>query len=596
VISPGSGAKAPAFSVVIHEKGGGERREQFVSSEISVGRVHGNDIVLPKGNVSKRHARVLYRDGRFIVTDLNSTNGTYVNRRRITQATIVREGDKIYVGDFVLKIEPTAASRETPEAASELESARTTSRTDSSPPSVPAEPMGSSSSQGSIPDDPPARPTALSLEVQTPGATSRNTPEGELSEHTEPSEVIGALVARVAERLGQRDLNRPSDANLEQSVERLLRETWQAMEPDAGGLSGERVVGRARAELCELGPLAELLTEEGVVEIGVPRFDRVVVARAGRPTSVEPGFSSELALSWTIHRLCDQSGTPLNAKEVSFERRLPTGATLQGSLGTGGTNGALLLIRRPRRSLHTLEDLVRRGTVSRAIVTFLQHCLVARLNLLVVGPRDGGADALLGALAMTPVDGTPIWISEQGQPPLPGMPRVDATQAPDGLKSAVRLAARLPGSRLMIDLTPPGLTDVLVEATGEGADGVVGSRSGTGISRTLSRLAAELSSQGSAEGLAVARELVAGSFDVAIEILRLRDGRHRVVRVAELIGTNAAGFDLGDIYTFVADRTAAGGAVEGTFVSSGSVPRVADVLKSRGIQLEAALFSRPLSR
>jgi pilus assembly protein CpaF len=595
VISPGSGAKAPAFSVVIHEKGGGERREQFVSSEISVGRVHGNDIVLPKGNVSKRHARVLYRDGRFIVTDLNSTNGTYVNRRRITQATIVREGDKIYVGDFVLKIEPTATSQDAPEASAEAESARTTSRTDSSPPSMPVE-VGSSAAQVSIPDDAPGRPTALSPEVQTPAAASRNTPEGELSEHTEPSEVIGALVARVAERLGARDLNRPSDANLEQSVERLLRETWQAMEAEAGGLSGERVVGRARAELCELGPIADLLTEDGVVEIGVPRFDRVVVARAGRPTTVEPGFSSELALNWTIHRLCEQSGGPLRSNEVSFERRLPSGATFQGSLGTGDANGALILIRRPRRSLHTLEDLVRRGTVSRAIVTFLQHCLVARLNLLVVGPRDGGADALLGALAMTPVDGTPIWVSEQGQPPLPGMPRIDSAQAPERLQNAVRLAARLPGSRLMVDLTPRGLTAAVVEATGEGADGIVGSRAGTGVARTLARLSVELSTPGAAEGLAVARELVAGSFDVAIEILRLRDGRHRVVRVAELLGAGPAGFELSDIYTFVADRTAAGGAVEGTFVSSGSVPRIADTLKSRGIQLEAALFSRPLSR
>ena len=50
------------------------------------------------------------------------------------------------------------------------------------------------------------------------------------------------------------------------------------------------------------------------------------------------------------------------------------------------------------------------------------------------------------------------------------------------------------------------------------------------------------------------------------------------------------------IYTFIADRTAAGGAIEGTFVSSGSVPRVADTLRARGVQLEAALFSRPLSR
>src|SRR5262245_3454358 len=61
--------------------------------------------MLPKGNVSKRHARLVFRDGRFIVTDMNSTNGTYVNRRRISQATIVRQGDRIYIGDFVLRIE-----------------------------------------------------------------------------------------------------------------------------------------------------------------------------------------------------------------------------------------------------------------------------------------------------------------------------------------------------------------------------------------------------------------------------------------------------------------------------------------------------------
>ena len=93
------------FTIIISEKGGAERRETFDKNEINVGRVQGNDLMLPKGNVSKHHARLLYRDARFIVTDLKSTNGTYVNGRKISQATIVREGDKIYVGDFVLRLE-----------------------------------------------------------------------------------------------------------------------------------------------------------------------------------------------------------------------------------------------------------------------------------------------------------------------------------------------------------------------------------------------------------------------------------------------------------------------------------------------------------
>ncbi|HVH43416.1 MAG TPA: ATPase, T2SS/T4P/T4SS family, partial [Labilithrix sp.] len=98
------------FAIIISEKGGAERRESFDKNEINVGRVQGNDLMLPKGNVSKHHARLLFRDGRFIVTDLKSTNGTYVNGRKIAQATIVREGDKIYIGDFVLRLESSAGA------------------------------------------------------------------------------------------------------------------------------------------------------------------------------------------------------------------------------------------------------------------------------------------------------------------------------------------------------------------------------------------------------------------------------------------------------------------------------------------------------
>src|SRR5580765_5989552 len=100
------------FSIIISEKGGAERKESFDKNEINVGRVQGNDLMLPKGNVSKHHARLLYRDGRFIVTDLKSTNGTYVNGRKIAQATIVREGDKIYIGDFVLRLDSAGANAE----------------------------------------------------------------------------------------------------------------------------------------------------------------------------------------------------------------------------------------------------------------------------------------------------------------------------------------------------------------------------------------------------------------------------------------------------------------------------------------------------
>ncbi|MCZ7687083.1 MAG: FHA domain-containing protein [Sandaracinaceae bacterium] len=103
-------AEEPMFAVVITEKGGAQRRLDFDKNEVTIGRVQGNDIILPKGNVSKRHSRIVLKDNRFIVVDLKSTNGTYVNGRKITSPLVVKSGDKIYIGDFILTLEEGAGA------------------------------------------------------------------------------------------------------------------------------------------------------------------------------------------------------------------------------------------------------------------------------------------------------------------------------------------------------------------------------------------------------------------------------------------------------------------------------------------------------
>jgi pilus assembly protein CpaF len=102
------------FTIIIQEKGGEQRRMVFNKAEVTFGRVQGNDIVLPKGNVSKRHARIVLKDGKFIIVDLKSTNGTYVNGRKITSPLVVKDSDKIYIGDFIVGVDENASESEGP--------------------------------------------------------------------------------------------------------------------------------------------------------------------------------------------------------------------------------------------------------------------------------------------------------------------------------------------------------------------------------------------------------------------------------------------------------------------------------------------------
>ena len=72
---------------------------------ITLGRAHDSTIVLDDDFASSRHARIYPdRDGQWIVEDLGSTNGTYLDRTRLTTPTPVPLGAPIRIGRTVIEL------------------------------------------------------------------------------------------------------------------------------------------------------------------------------------------------------------------------------------------------------------------------------------------------------------------------------------------------------------------------------------------------------------------------------------------------------------------------------------------------------------
>jgi hypothetical protein len=74
---------------------------------LNVGRTAANGVMLPDAQVSRTHCRLVLTGGQLLVTDAGSTNGTFVEGRRITEPTPLYPGDKLRVGPFSLMFEPT---------------------------------------------------------------------------------------------------------------------------------------------------------------------------------------------------------------------------------------------------------------------------------------------------------------------------------------------------------------------------------------------------------------------------------------------------------------------------------------------------------
>ena len=406
---------------------------------------------------------------------------------------------------------------------------------------------------------------------------------------------LQSVVDRVAELtdLGPLAGGALADAALGARVEHALHDAVGALRGQPDLDLDELLVG-ARRELLEHGPLTALFDDEDVTEIQVMRHDYVVAMHGRRQVPADIGFSSEQAVGRVIRRLCVASGKPLAEGEVFVERRLPRGGRLFAVLPRAEDHGHMVVIRKPQRADLTLEDLVRSGTISRAMAGLFTQCVTARANILVTGAVGAGTTTLIGALAGAGSTDDRVVVLQEDDELIFNQPHTISIligDTPEEGARAVQAAARVRPDRLVVGAFSGPAAAELVDAMGDGVDGVIAGARAPTLRQAVVRLTADIAATKPGIVPEVAREWLTSAFDLAIEIARLRDGRHRVLRVSELVieGNRIA---IRDIFTFAVERTAAGGAIEGSFYPTGVVPGIIEDLGARGVPVDPSIFRR----
>ena len=80
-------------------------RHPVGNAPLTMGRATSNNVQIADGQASRQHAEIRYENGRHIVADLNSTNGTLVNDQRITRSQHLNHGDIITIGSTEFRYE-----------------------------------------------------------------------------------------------------------------------------------------------------------------------------------------------------------------------------------------------------------------------------------------------------------------------------------------------------------------------------------------------------------------------------------------------------------------------------------------------------------
>jgi len=151
------------------------------AQEISIGRDSTNTVAINDAEVSRRHARMELRGSAYVIQDLGSTNGTFINGIRVSGLQALNPGDTVAFGEgivltyeYVMDINATVLSTKAPQMAAQRPAPVPTPAP--APTSVPApapspRPIPTPSYSGQVPAGPVAMPPAVAPKKKGSGKT-----------------------------------------------------------------------------------------------------------------------------------------------------------------------------------------------------------------------------------------------------------------------------------------------------------------------------------------------------------------------------------------------------------------------------------------
>ncbi len=447
------------FTLLVEANGKKAERYDFDKEEVLIGRIPSGDIVLRSTNVSKQHARIVQRDGKFFIIDRKSTNGSYVNGKRVSAPQSLRNGDRLFIGDFhitfVLNAEELGITLPQPKggvAADRSKSGRiktsygsdpTIGRTSTDIPgkSTPLSnnnPFASSNDEDTEPPPIPGMEAPEPLRLRVPEPSSAIAPPLHGARDFDPlgpgwtlpplgiPAKAPALDMELSQKKGKKRTTKEcrfelfskaiSQPQYNESFcnhvwtdnEKVVMETRDELLHFCEELFGETldssqstdVVEKVSNELLGLGVLDRYLDDSEIEEILVNGPNQVLIVRNGRKENTGDVFSDETALQLALRRLLGQAklDTSFAPTLPLLQVHLPNGLYVAAIRHPYCTTGTALRIIKPMKEQCTFDTLIEKGMLNAEMSDAIKTYLSEDKNLLICSKREAERNQFLGAV------------------------------------------------------------------------------------------------------------------------------------------------------------------------------------------------------
>lgn len=337
--------------------------------------------------------------------------------------------------------------------------------------------------------------------------------------------------------------------------------------------------------------LQELLEDETVTEIMVNGPDHIFIEKEGRLQQWQTAFESEDKLLDVIQQIVAKANRVVNESSPIVDARL-FGSRVHVVLPPVALNGPILTIRRFGKTPLLIPELLRLGSVSQEICTFLEKLVIAGYNIFISGGTGSGKTTFLNALSsFIPRTERIITIEDSAELQIQGndnLVRLETRNAnvegckPVTIRDLIRASLRMRPDRIIVGEVRGVEAIDMLQALNTGHDGSLS----TGHANSAADMIARLETMvlmGMELPLAAIRRQIAGGVDLIVHLGRLRDKSRRVLSVSEVVGYEQGEVLLSVLYEFQ-ETGERNGKVQGIWKKTGSLVHT-EKLQQAGITL-----------
>jgi pilus assembly protein CpaF len=353
-------------------------------------------------------------------------------------------------------------------------------------------------------------------------------------------------------------------------------------------------------ELFGLGPLEVFLGDPDVSDILVNGWDSVYIESRGRLILTGVTFRDNAHLLQIIERIVSSVGRRIDESSPMVDARLQDGSRVNAIIPPLALDGPVLSIRRFPADRLDAQDLIRRETLTPAMLEFLQAAIRARLNVLISGGTGAGKTTLLNVLSgfidereriITIEDAAELSLRQRHVVRLETRPANLEGNGAVRQRQLVINALRMRPDRIILGEVRGEEAIDMLQAMNTGHDGSLTTIHANTPRDALHRLDTMVAMANLALPDRAVRQQVASAINVVVQVARFSDGSRKVTQISEITGMESEVISLQDLYVFERTGVRDNGAMSGRFRSTGIRPTCAERIASAGVWLPVDTFS-----